>query len=211
MSHAVAGQRRVGFLGGTFDPPHHGHLAVARAAAQALGLDEVRLLVAGDPWMKAGRSPAHHRLAMARLAVHDSTARGHVESDHGILVEVDDREVRRGGPTYTIVTLEELRDSEPNVHAVLLLGWDAALTLPSWRRCADVLRLTEIVVFRRPGVEGSLAPEVASVAQEISVPAYPISSTALRRRVAEGLDVADWVAAPVVAYIAEHGLYRRVL
>ncbi|MEX0868648.1 MAG: adenylyltransferase/cytidyltransferase family protein, partial [Nitriliruptoraceae bacterium] len=89
--------RRVGLLGGTFDPPHVGHLIVAESARIDLGLDQVRLLVAGDPWMKRTVTPARHRIAMARAAV--------VEDQHLV---VDPRETQRDGPTYTSQTLAEL-------------------------------------------------------------------------------------------------------
>lgn len=189
--------RRVGLLGGTFDPPHLGHLVVAETARVELGLDEVRLLVAGDPWMKEGHSEAAHRVAMARLAV---------AGDPHLVV--DDRETRRDGPTYTADTLEELRSEEPGVVWTFLLGADAAAKLPRWRRAADALALASFVVVTRPGHRVELTGGLLSGLAELEVPQIEISSTELRRRVREGGAVRYLVPAPVLAYIGEHGLYR---
>src|SRR5680860_591488 len=113
--------RRVGLLGGTFDPPHLGHLVVAECARVELGLDEVRLLVAGDPWMKQATLPPEARVAMARAAVADDPH-----------LSVDDREARRHGPTYTADTLAELRAEEPDTELWFVLGEDAAAGLARW-------------------------------------------------------------------------------
>ena len=117
---------RIGLLGGTFDPPHLGHLVAAEAAREVLGLDEVRLLVAGRPWMKGDETPARHRVAMARAAVADDPN-----------LAVDDREAHRDGQTYTVDTLLELRDERPDVAWTFLLGTDAAASLPGTRPEAD--------------------------------------------------------------------------
>ncbi len=113
-------RRRVGLLGGTFDPIHVGHLVIGEWVRDRLGLEELRLLVAGDPWMKQQESPASHRVAMARAAVAANPA-----------ITVDDRETHRDGPTYTAETLAQLHDEEPDVDWTFLLGADAASHLPT--------------------------------------------------------------------------------
>lgn len=189
-------QRRVGLLGGTFDPPHLGHLVVAETARVELGLDEVRLLVAGDPWMKRGHSPPADRVAMARLAVADDPH-----------LVVDDRETRRVGATYTADTLEELRTEEPGVAWSFLLGADAATKLPRWRRAADAVALARFVAVSRPGYPLELSGELAAGVVRLDVPHIEISSTELRRRFRDGGAVRYLVPAPVVAYIRQRGLY----
>lgn len=188
--------RRIGLLGGTFDPPHIGHLVVADWALDALGLDEVRLLVAGDPWMKSGESDAATRVALCEAAV----------ADHPRLV-VDDRETRRDGPTYTVDTLTELRTAEPDATWVFLLGTDAAASLPSWHRIDDAIPLADWVVVVRPGTD---LPDhrLAAVLTRLDVPRLEVSSTALRARVAAGQSIRFLVPDPVIAEVARRGLYR---
>ncbi len=193
----MASERRVGLLGGTFDPPHLAHLVVAETARVELGLDEVRLLVAGDPWMKDGHSAAGHRVAMTGLAVADD--------DHLV---VDDRETRRAGPTFTADTLEALRAEDPDVAWSFILGADAVAKLPRWRRAADAVALATFVAVTRPGHPLDLDGPLLAGVVRLDVPQIDISSTELRRRVREGGALRYLVPAPVLAYIDEHGLYR---
>ena len=188
--------RRVGLLGGTFDPPHVGHLVVAECARVELGLAEVRLLVAGDPWMKSTVSPAEDRVALARAAV---------EGEHAL--RVDDREVRRGGPTFTADTLEELRAEEPDVEWCFLLGVDAAVDLPSWERGQDALRLARFVVVTRPGHGLEDAPAQVRDLDHLEVPEIAISSTDLRRRYQQGGPTRFQVPPAVDDRVRELGLY----
>ena len=188
-------RRRVGLLGGTFDPPHLAHLVVAEQVRDALGLDEVRLLVAGDPWMKHGESHAEHRVPMARLAVEDVDG-----------LAVDDRETRRAGATYTAETLGELTAESPDVDWFFIVGQDAANHLPQWRGVEQALELATFVVVRRPDV----APEVHGLTDRlvtVDAPLIGVSSTAVRERVREGRSIRFLVPEPVIRYIAEHGLY----
>lgn len=184
---------RVGLLGGTFDPPHLGHLVAAQAALEELGLDEVRLLVAGDPWQKSGTSPAPVRLELAELAV----------ADNDELV-VDDRECRREGPTYTVDTLLELRVEEPDADLVFLLGADAAASLPTWHRAEVVLTLARFVVVTRPGHP---VPDLPPGVDVLEVPPLDVSSTLLRELAGRGRSLRYLIPEPVRRRVGEYGLY----
>jgi nicotinate-nucleotide adenylyltransferase len=203
---------RIGLFGGTFDPPHLGHRRAVEASRDALGLNEVRVIVAGDPWQKSEKSardgeeaptPALHRLAMAQLAFGDMDD-----------VVVDDLEIRRHGPTYTVDTLEELTAADRQL--VLILGEDAAAGIATWHRHADLLALAELAVVDRPGREeqsGSSAaplelPEGWSFRRVSMVP-VAVSSTGLRRLIDGGGDLAGLVSPAVVDYARSHGLYRE--
>jgi len=187
--------RRVGLLGGTFDPPHLGHLVVAECARIELALDEVRFLVAGDPWMKATRTPAAHRVAMAVAAV---------AGDAHLVV--DDREVARAGPTYTVDTLRELRDAEPTTAWYFLLGEDAAGGLGRWHRVDEALGLATFVVVTRPGAASGSDDHGFALAR-LSVPGIDVSSSDLRARFAAGAATRYLVPDAVGAYVRDHGLY----
>jgi nicotinate-nucleotide adenylyltransferase len=187
--------RRVGLLGGTFDPPHVGHLVAAECARVELELDEVRLLVAGDPWMKSTVSPAEDRVAMARAAVAGEPR-----------LSVDDREVRRGGQTYTAETLEELRAEEPDVEWCFLVGQDAAAAIPRWERSEAALALARFVVLTRPGHDASAPPAVRAL-EHLEIPELAVSSTDLRRRYGEGGATRFQVPPAVDDLVRERGLY----
>ena len=205
---ASPGPRRIGLLGGAFDPPHQAHQALARAAIAQLRLDELRLLPTGDAWHKARTlSPGPHRLAMARLAFAGLPQ-----------AVVDDRELRRTGPTYTVDTLRELAAEHPGAELLLVIGADQAQAFDRWREPGAITRLATICVARRPPDDtGEMAPDVMS-----AEPTYPIpggrwlpldmapmllSATAIRQRLGQGLG-ADGLLDPAVArYIAQHHLY----
>lgn len=188
---------RVGLLGGTFDPPHLAHLVVAEWARVALELDEVRFLVAGDPWMKDTASEVGQRVAMTELAVADNDA-----------FTVDDRETRRPGPTYTADTLEELHAEEPDTDWFFLLGADAVEKLPLWHRAGDAVALATFVAVARPGYRLMLENELLREVVRLDVPHLAISSTGLRRAVRQGGVVRYLVPPSVERYIGEHELYR---
>ena len=213
----------LGILGGTFDPIHCGHLELARELVAALPLAAVRLVPAGDPPHRAAPiASAADRLAMVRLAIAD---------DGGI--EVDAREIERPGPSYTVLTLEELREDEPARTLALIVGADAFLGLPAWHRWRELFDLAHLVVVARPGVALDLAraptllPEwerrrtrdaralLATPAGTIfmqPVTAHDISATAIRAllaRGAAGLDAMRGLLPPaVLAYIERNQLYR---
>ncbi|MDX1620018.1 MAG: nicotinate-nucleotide adenylyltransferase [Nitriliruptorales bacterium] len=190
------GRRRVGLLGGTFDPPHIGHLVAAEEARVALGLEEVRFLVAGDPWMKDQTGTSAQRVDMAELAVAGNDG-----------LSVDSREIRREGPTYTADTLKELRQEEPGADWVFLVGADAAAHIAEWERVEDALAMAEFVAMTRPGYSFDRSGPLTSRVGVIEVPAVGVSSTDLRRRFAEGRAVRYQLPRSVERYVREHGLY----
>ena len=187
----------IGILGGTFDPPHVGHLVTAVNVRGALGLEEVRLVVANEPWQKAHLpvSPAADRLAMVEAAV------AGVEGVSASAVEIE-----RGGTSYTADTLAELGRRHPEVPLHVVLGSDAAAQLDTWERAEEVRTSASIFVVLRPGAEEAALPP-GWTARQVEVPRLEVSSTDLRARVADGRPL-DWlVPAPVVALIRERGLY----
>lgn len=191
MLHGV-----FGILGGTFDPPHVGHLSVANAAIEQLELDEVRFIPAGEPWQKDGLpvTEAHHRLAMTRLAA----------AEDGRFT-VDDIETRRLGPSYTIDTVVALGG-----RCVLILGSDAAAGIPSWHRGAELLDLADVAVVERPGVIFSdVADALGRDIHRLHMPSIEVSGTAIRSHVAAGLSPRFLVPGPVCDYIEANDLYRR--
>ena len=186
----------VGIFGGTFDPLHLGHVAAADRARQSLGLTSVLMVVANDPWQKSPRrmvSPAVERLAMAKLGV---------EGHEGL--EVCDFEVERGGPSYTIDTVEQLGEGGV-VLPWLVVGADLAGTLDTWERADELRRLVRVAVVSRPGSPLRLPRGWRSVALESDE--LDISSTSIRRDVAQGVSVSGRVPEAIIRHIDEHGLY----
>ncbi len=189
---------RIGIFGGTFDPPHVGHLAAAVNVRHALALDVVLLVVANVPWQKVGArpvSPAADRLELVRLAVGDVDG-----------LEVDDREIRRGGESYTADTVAELLAEDPTRDLFVVVGSDAAAGLPTWERVDEVRAAASFVVVDRPG--GSWAPPAGWQVERVEVPRLEISSTDLRARVADGRPLDYLVPPAVVSGIDRLGLYR---
>ena len=196
---------RVGALGGTFDPLHRAHLHLADAAAQALQLDRLILIPAGDPWRKRDRSvtPARHRLAMTLAAV---------EERRGGL-EVSDLEIRRDGPTYTLDTVRELRDRGAK-QLWWIMGADAVLDLPNWHKPNEILTCARIAAAVRPGAEldrRQLDRIVYGLGRWLDwVPMDPIdlSASELRARMRAREDVSDDVPLAVLSYAREQQLYE---
>jgi nicotinate-nucleotide adenylyltransferase len=188
--------RRIGLLGGSFDPPHVGHMVVAECALVELGLDELRLVVAGTPWMKPAVTPVADRLALVRAAVDELPG-----------LVVDDREARRPGPTYSADTLAEVRAEEPDAELFFVLGEDAAWDLPEWERVEEAFGLATFVVVTRPD---SPAPDEARLPGPIvllRIPQLRVSSTELRERFADGR-ATRWLVPPAVdAEVRRRGLY----
>ena len=188
---------RIGIFGGTFDPPHVGHLLAASDAYEALGLDRVVFVpAAGQPLKSAIVASPADRLAMARLLVADDPR-----------FAVDPVEIERGGLSFTVDTLRALHErwkADRALALVLLLGADAAATLPQWREPAAVAALAEIVVLNRTG-----GGETAAVfGRSIDTRRVDVSSTEIRTRVAAGQSVRGFVPEPVAAYIEGRRLYR---
>ena len=200
-------RRRIGVLGGTFDPPHNGHMLAASRAVARLRLDPLLLTVANDPWQKTAPldgepdidvSPATHRLTMVAAAADGLDG-----------VEADDTEIQHGGPTYTADTLAALAERYTGAELVLLVGADVAARMDTWARPEEVRRCATIVVMTRPGSDQIRLPDGWQY-QVLEVPAYDISSTEVRRRVATGEVISDLVPAGVASVIEEVGLYREI-
>lgn len=191
--------RRIGVFGGTFDPPHLGHVAIALEVRHLLALDEIVFVVAGDPWQKSGDraiTPASIRVAMTEAAIAGVSG-----------VRVSTIEVDRDGPSYSVETLEALRAAAPDDDHFLIVGSDAAAGLDTWHRAGDLVERATIVVVDRGGREGGRPPDGWPFAL-VDVPALEVSSSDLRRRVATGAPIRGMVAAGVADLIAEHDLYR---
>lgn len=188
---------RIGLFGGTFDPPHVGHLVTAVNVRHALELDAVILMVANVPWQKEGTraiTPATDRLAMVEAAVAGvpGLAAGRWEIDHG-------------GPSYTAVTLEALAREWPEAELFTIVGDDAAGGLETWERLDVVKALSRIVVVDRPGHDVSLDRDTTLI--HVEVPRLEVSSTDLRRRFIDGRPLDYLVTQPVLDVIRARSLY----
>ena len=192
---------RVGVFGGPFDPPHVGHLVVARDVAEALHLDRMVWMPAGSPPHKQGEpisSPAL-RLDMTRAAVHGEDG-----------FEVSDLEVRREGPSYTVDTLRTLREREPDVRLHLVMGADQFASFGTWRKPAEITRLARLAVMDRGGTEADrLDPGIDAQVDVVPVTRLDISSTDVRTRVRQGRSVRHLVPDAVRRIIEDRGLYAR--
>lgn len=194
---------RLGIFGGTFDPPHVGHLVTAVNVRHELGLDRVLLVVSGRPWQKLGTRPisdAEDRLAMVEAAV------GDVEGLEASRLEID-----RPGMSYTSDTLADLAAATPAPELFVILGADAAAGIMTWERVEEVRGRATVVVVDRPGTRGVEAPAGWSWVH-VEVPRLEVSSTDLRARVLDGRPL-DYLLTPqVIDCIESRGLYReRVL
>ena len=214
--------QRTGLLGGSFDPIHVGHLALARAAQKALGLSGLIFMPTGQSWQKKNqRTPGEHRLAMVEEALKstDGASQGW---------RVDDREVLRDGPTYTVETLAELRaELGPQTPLVLLMGSDQLLNLATWHRYTELLDYCSIAVTQREQVRLSDFPApVEALLQKhgrdalsdrpagdivfFRMPAVPVSSTKLRAGLAAGESFPELLPQGVGEYIDQHRIYHQV-
>jgi nicotinate-nucleotide adenylyltransferase len=191
--------KRIGLFGGTFDPPQLAHTALARCARDALRLDEVRWIPAGQPWQKAQPvSDAGHREAMVRLAIAGERA-----------FVLERCEIERQGPSYTLQTVHELQQRDGAAHWFLLIGADQYNNLHTWRGWQELLSLVALAVAERRGV--ALRPDAAVARvphQPVPLPPLPISATDIRSRVSRGESIAGLVSDAVAGYIAHHHLYR---
>jgi nicotinate-nucleotide adenylyltransferase len=199
---------KVGVIGGTFDPPHLGHLAIAQAARNKLELHHLIFVPAGQPWLKTELpvSPADERFEMVRLAIAPFPG-----------FEISRVDIDRVGPSYTYDTLRELvgvvgRDAT----LFFVLGWDSLTQLPRWYQAARLVQLCRLVAVPRPGYPPpdlpALEQQVPGITERVimlDMPEVGISATDIRQRVAGGLSVADLVPPAVERYIRERGLYSR--
>mgnify|MGYP001078003836 CR=1 FL=1 len=192
----ASARRRIGVMGGTFDPIHHGHLVAASEVAQSFELDEVVFVPTGEPWQKSGVSPSEHRYLMTVIAT-ASNPRFTVSR-----VDID-----RVGPTYTVDTLRDLREQLPDAEMFFISGADAVEQIFSWKDVDELWELAHFIAVTRPGHELSLSGLSGEHVSLLEVPALAISSTDCRSRVARGYPVWYLVPDGVVQYIAKHDLY----
>lgn len=188
--------RRIGVMGGTFDPIHHGHLVAASEVAAKFDLDEVIFVPTGRPWQKTQVSPSEHRYLMTVIAT-ASNPRFTVSR-----VDID-----RNGPTYTVDTLRDLRHQYPNDELFFISGADAVAQIMSWKDKDELWNLAHFIGVSRPGHELSLSGLSGEHVSLLEVPALAISSTDCRSRVARAHPVWYLVPDGVVQYIAKHRLY----
>jgi nicotinate-nucleotide adenylyltransferase len=194
----VRKRRRIGIMGGTFDPIHHGHLVAASEVQSRFALDEVVFVPTGQPWQKGTVSPAEDRYLMTVIAT--------ASNPH---FQVSRADVDRDGPTYTVDTLRDLHAIfGPSADLFFITGADALARILSWKDALEMLSLAHFVGVTRPGFELSDDHLPADSVTLVEVPAMAISSSACRTRVAEGQPVWYLVPDGVVQYIAKRGLYR---
>jgi nicotinate-nucleotide adenylyltransferase len=190
----------LGILGGTFDPPHAGHLAAAVAVQTQVALDELVLMVANEPWQKVGDrqvTPAQVRFEMTEALVDGISG-----------LRADDREIRRGGPTFTVDTLEEIIAEHPDTEIFLIVGADTASRLETWHRASDVVRLSTIVIVNRDDVTNT-ARGFLHDARVVNVSMNPVdvSSSAIREAVAHGEAIVSATSSSVASIIRDRSLY----
>ncbi len=193
---------RIGVFGGTFDPPHNGHLALAEGARESLELDEVLFVPARRNPLKADRpqSSASQRLQMVALAVEDVSG-----------FTVSDIETRRYGPSYMVDTLTQLQMTR-SADYWLLLGADALRRFKSWKQPGKILRICRLGVAVRASdsfedILSRATPALAVHIDRVSMPTLNVSGTEIRHRISQGLPVAHWVSHKVIEYIERHHLY----
>ncbi len=191
--------KRIGLFGGSFDPVHNAHVALARTALDALKLDEVRWVPAGQPWQKMRpMTPALHREAMLRLALAGQPR-----------FAIDRIEIERPGPSYTLDTVRALQSAEPGNDWFLLIGQDQYAGLHTWQDWPDLLGRVVLAVANRPGEAAAPHAEVQRFPhRSVPLAMLDISSTDIRRRVAGGHDISTLVPPEVARYIDRHALYR---
>ncbi|MFJ4045460.1 nicotinate-nucleotide adenylyltransferase [Microbacterium sp. NPDC089987] len=197
MHHSSARAPRIGVMGGTFDPIHHGHLVAASEVAHSFGLDEVVFVPTGQPWQKQHVSPSEHRYLMTVIAT--------ASNPDFTVSRVD---IDRDGPTYTIDTLRDLKSQRPDAELFFISGADAVAQILSWRDHDELWDLAHFVAVSRPGHVLSTDGLPTDDVSQLEVPALSISSTNCRERVADGQPVWYLVPDGVVQYIAKHHLYR---
>lgn len=196
---------KLGIFGGTFDPVHYGHLLLAETCRRELQLDEVHFLPAGSPPHKSGEiSDGHARADMLGLAIS-----GYPE------YSVDRREIRRSGPSYTVLTLEELAAEHPDAELFFLMGADSINDFPGWREPNRILELSTVVGVNRPGHPALTADRLESLIGDldlarfrlVSMPGTAISATELRNRARQGKELRFLTPRAVEAFLTEHKLY----
>ncbi len=207
-------QKRIGVFGGAFDPPHNAHIALAQVAIKTLELDVLHIIPTGRAWHKARTlSPPEHRLAMAQLAFGDLPG-----------VVVDDREIQRAGPTFTIDTLLALQAEHPAAQLYLIMGADQFAAFGQWHQWQTILQTAIICIAARariiwPKDQFDAYNEAQNRLLELPLPEMAVSATQIRQLLAaaanaglgENQAIADLLPAPVARYIAQHQLYQTAL
>ena len=197
---------KIGILGGTFHPPHNGHLAIAAEARTEVPLDRVVFVPAGQPYFKEAAAvlPSRHRMEMARLAVRGKPG-----------LECSALEVERPGPTYTVDTLRQLSREMKGDELFFILSWSSLEELPGWREPSGIIELCRLVVVPRPGYQlpdlealESRIPELSKRLVVMDKPRLYISASDIRRRAAQGLPIRHLVPEAVEEYIRIHRLYQ---
>ncbi|MEG1552105.1 MAG: nicotinate-nucleotide adenylyltransferase [Kiritimatiellia bacterium] len=198
MDNTLTKQRNIGLLGGSFDPVHLGHLALAREAMKCYALDEVRLLPCAQQALKTVvPASAEDRCAMLRLALAEE-----------LNLTLDCREIFRGGITHSYDTVQELIQENPNVRFWFILGMDSVIDFNQWYRAAELLNLCEFIAFDRPGVTRcNPVFDERLLAHQLQGPLIDTSSTNLRRTVAMGETISYSIPLLVERYLRDHRLY----
>ena len=199
--------RRIGLMGGSFDPPHLAHAALAQRAIEQLQLDRLIVLPTGDAWHKSRTlTDGQHRLKMTQLAF------AGLEQ-----CKIDDREILRAGPSYTIDSLLEIQKDEAGSEFFLIIGEDQALQFSTWHRWRDILSMTHLVVAQRPH-ESSISQSSAQLHPlemdtviTLDFEAMAVSATQIRLRIENRQDVSVWVPANVLQYINQQNLYTKTI
>ena len=199
--------KKIGVFGGAFDPPHNAHVALAQTALAELELDALHVIPTGQAWHKARTlSAAEHRLAMARLAFQNVPR-----------VVVDDREIKRAGPTFTVDTLQALQAENPGAQLYLMMGADQFAAFRQWHQWQEIVRIAIICVATRARFDWSGTQFEAENQSEsriflLQMPAMGVSATQIRQLIAGGLGEnqasTDLLPATVASYIAKHQLYK---
>ena len=201
--------RKIGVFGGAFDPPHNAHIALVQTALAELALDALHVIPTGQAWHKARNlSPAPHRLAMTRLAF---------ENVPGVVV--DDREIKRAGPTFTIDTLQALQLENPDCQLYLLMGADQFAAFEQWHRWREIMNIAIICIAARAHftlATGQFDAQNGSKSGFVTLqmPQMAVSATQIRQLISSGLGenqaIADLLPHPVASYIAQHQLYKAL-
>ena len=201
--------KKIGVFGGAFDPPHHAHVALAQTALAELGLDVLHIIPTGQAWHKARNlSPAIHRLAMARLAFQNMAG-----------VVVDEREINRAGPTFTIDTLRALQHENPGAQLYLVMGADQFSAFKQWHQWQEVMKIAIICIAARAHFTSATGQfdtqnELESRVVMLQMLENAVSATQIRQLIHGGLGenqaIADLLPCTVASYIAQHQLYKAI-
>ena len=211
IAEAAPKAKRIGVFGGAFDPPHNAHVTLASAAREQFALDALNIIPTGQAWHKTrALSAPRHRLAMARLAF-----------EHLPRIVVDDRELQRTGPSFTIDTLQALQAENPQAQLYLVIGADQFAAFGQWCRWQEILQIAIICIAGRAigtGVKAEFDAKSDKLAANnprfltLDLPMMPVSATRIRKLIAAGgavaAEIAEQLPKPVARYISLHQLYR---